>query len=177
MDRHLLAGPAEKPQRAYLSKPEIANELATCRALLVPSVCYEGGVPITILEAMSYYTPVLASNIGAIPDIIKPGETGFLFDPQTAESILESIAQLNLLSAKQHKDLIYEVITKEDGIAKIVMTLTAPDCPVAGEIMDEVQRKVAGIEGVKEALVELTFDPPWTKDMMTEEAKLELGFL
>lgn len=73
--------------------------------------------------------------------------------------------------------LVYEIITKEDGIAKIVMTLTAPGCPVAGDIMEEVQRKVAGIPGVKEALVELTFDPPWTKDMMTEEAKLELGFL
>jgi len=72
---------------------------------------------------------------------------------------------------------VYEIITKEGGIAKIVMTLTAPGCPVAGEIMNEVQRKVAAVEGVSEALVELTFDPPWTKDMMTEEAKLELGFL
>jgi len=73
--------------------------------------------------------------------------------------------------------LVYEIITKEDGIAKIIMTLTAPGCPVAGEIMDEVQRKVAAIDGVKESLVELTFEPPWTRDMMSEEAKLELGFL
>lgn len=73
--------------------------------------------------------------------------------------------------------LVYEIITKEGGIAKVVMTLTAPGCPVAGEIMDEVQRKVAAIEGVNESLVELTFDPPWTRDMMSEEAKLELGFL
>ncbi|WP_243403314.1 metal-sulfur cluster assembly factor [Sphingobacterium haloxyli] len=73
--------------------------------------------------------------------------------------------------------LVYEIITKEDGTAKIVMTLTAPGCPVAGDIMEEVQRKVAGVPGIKEALVELTFDPPWTKDMMSEEAKLELGFL
>lgn len=73
--------------------------------------------------------------------------------------------------------LVYEIITKEDGIAKIVMTLTAPACPVAGEIMDEVQRKVATVPGVKESIVELTFDPPWTRDMMTEEAKLDLGFL
>ncbi len=71
--------------------------------------------------------------------------------------------------------LVYEIITKEGGIAKVVMTLTAPGCPVAGDIMDEVQEKVAAIDGVNEALVELTFDPPWTKDMMTEEAKLELG--
>ena len=73
--------------------------------------------------------------------------------------------------------LVYEIITKEDGTAKVIMTLTAPGCPVAGEMMEEVQRKVARVPGVKEALVELTFDPPWSKDMMTEEAKLELGFL
>ena len=73
--------------------------------------------------------------------------------------------------------LVYEIITKEDGTAKVIMTLTAPGCPVAGEMMEEVQRKVALVPGVKEALVELTFDTPWTKDMMTEEAKLELGFL
>ncbi|MCC2600111.1 iron-sulfur cluster assembly protein [Sphingobacterium sp. FBM7-1] len=73
--------------------------------------------------------------------------------------------------------LVYEIITKEEGIAKVVMTLTAPGCPVAGEIMEEVQRKVAAIPGVKEALVELTFDPPWNRDMMSEEAKLELGFM
>lgn len=73
--------------------------------------------------------------------------------------------------------LVYEIITKEDGVAKIIMTLTAPACPVAGEIMDEVQRKVAAIDGVKEAIVELTFDPPWTRDMMSEEAKLDLGFM
>ncbi|MFD2553256.1 metal-sulfur cluster assembly factor [Sphingobacterium tabacisoli] len=73
--------------------------------------------------------------------------------------------------------LVYEIITKDAGIAKVVMTLTAPGCPVAGEIMDEVQRKVAAIDGVNESLVELTFDPPWNRDMMSEEAKLELGFL
>lgn len=73
--------------------------------------------------------------------------------------------------------LVYEIITKESGTAKVVMTLTAPGCPVAGQIMDEVQQKVAAIPGVKEALVELTFDPPWTRDMMSEEAQLELGFL
>ncbi|MFD2597828.1 metal-sulfur cluster assembly factor [Sphingobacterium corticis] len=73
--------------------------------------------------------------------------------------------------------LVYEIITKEDKTAKIVMTLTAPGCPVAGDIMDEVQRKVADVDGVENAVVELTFDPPWNRDMMSEEAKLELGFL
>lgn len=73
--------------------------------------------------------------------------------------------------------LVYEIITREDGVAKIVMTLTAPNCPVAGSIMDEVQQKVAGIGGVKQALVELTFDPAWDKSMMSDVARLELGFM
>ncbi|HLS38313.1 MAG TPA: iron-sulfur cluster assembly protein [Sphingobacterium bovisgrunnientis] len=92
--------------------------------------------------------------------------------------VLESIYDPELKPANiVDLGLVYEIITKEGGIAKVVMTLTAPGCPVAGEIMDEVQRKVAAIEGVNESLVELTFDPPWNRDMMSEEAKLELGFL
>ncbi len=59
----------------------------------------------------------------------------------------------------------------------ITMTLTAPACPVAGEIIQEVQQKVQDVEGVTEAHVMLTFDPPWTKDLMSEEARLECGFL
>ena len=57
------------------------------------------------------------------------------------------------------------------------MTLTAPGCPVAGEIIMEVDNKVRAVEGVTDVNVMLTFDPPWKKDMMSEEAKLELGFL
>lgn len=95
--------------------------------------------------------------------------------PQIRE-ILETVYDPELKPANiVDLGLVYEIITKEGGIAKVVMTLTAPGCPVAGEIMDEVQRKVASIEGVNESLVELTFDPPWTRDMMTEEAKLDLG--
>jgi len=72
--------------------------------------------------------------------------------------------------------LVYEVKT-EGGKVNIIMTLTAPACPVAGEIIFEVQRKVEAIEGVTDVHVQLTFDPPWSKDMMSEEARLELGFL
>lgn len=94
------------------------------------------------------------------------------------QEVLETIYDPELKPANiVDLGLVYEIITKEGGIAKIVMTLTAPGCPVAGEIMDEVQRKVAAIDDVSEALVELTFDPPWNRDMMSEEAKLELGFL
>ena len=73
--------------------------------------------------------------------------------------------------------LVYEIKTMEGGKVKITMTLTAPACPVAGEIIMEVENKVRAIEGITDVHVHLTFDPPWTRDMMTEEAKLELGFL
>ncbi len=73
--------------------------------------------------------------------------------------------------------LIYEVVVDDDGKADITMTLTAPGCPMADELMAEVNQKVAAVEGVAEVHVNLTFSPPWTKDLMSEEAKLELGFL
>jgi metal-sulfur cluster biosynthetic enzyme len=73
--------------------------------------------------------------------------------------------------------LIYEVVIKDDGFVHIEMTLTSPNCPVAESLPAEVEEKVAGIEGASGAKVNIVFDPPWTQDMMSEEAKLELGFL
>ncbi|HVI44154.1 MAG TPA: DUF59 domain-containing protein [Chitinophaga sp.] len=73
--------------------------------------------------------------------------------------------------------LVYEIKIKENNRIGIDMTLTAPGCPVAGDIIREVDEKVRSIEGVSDVDVHLTFDPPWTKEMMSEEAKLELGFL
>jgi len=71
--------------------------------------------------------------------------------------------------------LIYNVDVDKNDNANIVMTLTAPGCPVADMLVDEVTQ-AAKVEGVKNASVELTFDPPWDKSMMSEEARLELGF-
>ena len=73
--------------------------------------------------------------------------------------------------------LVYDIRLEDRGEVKITMTLTAPACPAAGEIIHDVQQKVEALEGVVDCHVQLTFDPPWTKDMMSEEAKLELGFL
>ncbi len=73
--------------------------------------------------------------------------------------------------------LVYEVKIEGGEKVKITMTLTAPACPVAGEIVAEVQQKTEAIEGVKDVHVHLTFDPPWDKSMMSEEARLELGFM
>jgi len=73
--------------------------------------------------------------------------------------------------------LIYDVDIDEYDDVDITMTLTAPNCPVADDILREVRDKVAEIEGTNRVNVELTFEPPWDKSMMSEEAKLELGFL
>lgn len=73
--------------------------------------------------------------------------------------------------------LIYEIAIEEDNSVNILMTLTSPNCPSAEEIPREIETKVGNIEGVKKVTVKITFDPPWDKDMMSEEAQLELGLL
>ncbi|MDG1822324.1 MAG: DUF59 domain-containing protein [Flavobacteriaceae bacterium] len=73
--------------------------------------------------------------------------------------------------------LIYDVFVNEDNDVKILMTLTTPNCPVAESLPQEVKEKVRSLDEVNEVELELTFDPPWTRDLMSEEAQLELGFL
>ncbi len=73
--------------------------------------------------------------------------------------------------------LIYDVFVNEDNDVKILMTLTSPNCPVAETLPVEVEEKVKSIDEIKDAQVEITFDPPWSKDLISEEAKLELGML
>lgn len=73
--------------------------------------------------------------------------------------------------------LIYNISIDEQSVAHITMTLTAPNCPVAETLPVEVEETVMTIEGIAGCKVEITFDPPWTKDMMSEEAMLDLGFL
>ena len=73
--------------------------------------------------------------------------------------------------------LIYDVFVNEDNDAKILMTLTSPNCPVAESLPREVEDKVMTFKEINKAEVEITFDPTWTQEMMSEEAKLELGML
>ena len=95
-------------------------------------------------------------------EIVKVLKT--IFDPEIPVDIYEL-------------GLIYDVFVNEDNDVKILMTLTTPNCPVAESLPLEVKNKIADIKGVKSSEVEMTFDPPWTRDLMSEEAKLELGFL
>lgn len=73
--------------------------------------------------------------------------------------------------------LIYNIDLADDGLLEIDMTLTAPNCPAADFIMEDVRMKAEGVEGVKDVRLNLVFEPEWDRDMMSEEAKLDLGFL
>ena len=73
--------------------------------------------------------------------------------------------------------LIYKIDLQDDGDVARDMTLTGPNCPAADFIMEDIRQKIESVEGVKSAQINLVFEPEWDKDMMSEEAKLELGFL
>lgn len=73
--------------------------------------------------------------------------------------------------------LIYRIDISDDGICSIDMTLTAPSCPASDFLMEDIRQKVGTVDGIKQVDVKLVFEPEWNKDMMSEEAKLELGFL
>ena len=101
-----------------------------------------------------------ANSLGEkIVDVLKT-----IFDPEIPVDIYEL-------------GLIYDVFINEDNDVKILMTLTSPNCPVAETLPVEVEEKVKSLDEIKEVQVEITFDPPWTQDLISEEAKLELGML
>ena len=104
--------------------------------------------------------------------MIDPKELG-----ETVVKVLKTIYDPEIPVDIYELGLIYDVFLNEDNDVKILMTLTTPNCPVAESLPQEVKDKVASIEGVNSADVEMTFDPPWSRDLMSEEAKLELGFL
>jgi len=105
-------------------------------------------------------TEVQVQEVGdKIVDVLKT-----IYDPEIPVDIYEL-------------GLIYDVFVNENKEAKILMTLTSPNCPVAETLPVEVEEKVQTLDEIDNAEVEITFDPPWSQDMMSEEAKLELGFL
>jgi FeS assembly SUF system protein len=101
-------------------------------------------------------------------------------DPAFQERVLEALKTVrdpeipvNLVDL----GLIYELIVRKDGTVYVEMTLTTPACPVAGSLPGQVEEAVKGVDGVKEVRVKLVWTPPWTRERMTEEAKLELGLM
>ena len=99
------------------------------------------------------------------------------FQQSTVIDVLKSIFDPEIPVDIYELGLIYEVKITDDGFVNIEMTLTSPNCPVAESLPADVEEKVVKIEGATGAKVNIVFEPPWTQDMMSEEAKLELGFL
>ncbi len=95
----------------------------------------------------------------------------------TIVSVLKTIYDPEIPVDIYELGLIYEVKIDKEFNVEIEMTLTSPNCPVAETMPKEVEDKIAYILGVKSAKVNIVFDPPWSKDMMSEEAQLELGFM
>ena len=91
--------------------------------------------------------------------------------------VLKSIYDPEIPTDIYELGLIYDVMINEDNDVKVLMTLTSPNCPVAETLPLEVEEKVKSIDLIRSCEVEITFDPPWSKDLMSEEAKLELGML
>jgi len=101
-------------------------------------------------------------------------------DPALMERVVEALKTVrdpeipvNLVDL----GLIYELIVNRDGTVYVEMTLTTPACPVAGELPSQVQEAVAAVEGVRDVRVKLVWTPPWDRDRMSDEVKLELGLL
>ncbi len=107
-------------------------------------------------------TVINAKNKALADKVVETLKT--VFDPEIPVNIYEL-------------GLVYNIDIDENNNVKIDMTLTAPTCPIAGDIVEEVNDKVRQIEGVGKVEVNLTFDPPWDMSMMSLEAKLELGFM
>src|SRR5690606_22599562 len=96
---------------------------------------------------------------------------------QQIAKVLEGIYDAEMHGDIYELGLIYDVMINEDNDVKILMTLTSPNCPVAESLPQEVEQKIKAINVVNSVEIELTFDPPWSRDLMSEEAKFELGML
>ena len=145
---------AESGGAAEPTAPESAAPFDTSALTAPPPVEAAGAASEKPVEA----DPV--KTLELTPKIVEQLST--VYDPEIPVNIYEL-------------GLIYDIAVEADGLAVISMTLTAPGCPAAVTLPAEVQGKVKSIDGVSDARVDLVWEPPWTKDRMTEAAKLQLG--
>jgi len=119
-----------------------------------------------------------AEDVAAMEDVERPmPDEG---DPALREQVLEALKTVrdpeipvNLVDL----GLIYELIVNKDGVVYVEMTLTTPACPVAGALPGQVRDAISAVPGVQDVRVKLVWTPPWDKNRMSEEAKLELGLI
>ena len=115
-----------------------------------------------------------ATEEAAKPSSIPPDELARLSDDVI--SALKTVYDPEIPADIFELGLVYKIDIEDDRMVKIVMTLTAPGCPVAGEMPGWVENAVGAVEGVSGVVVEMTFDPPWTPDRMSEEAQVAVGW-
>jgi FeS assembly SUF system protein len=110
-------------------------------------------------------------------EVVRPeGEDDLsLFDP--VMDALKTVRDPEIPIDLVNLGLIYELLVKKGGIVFVEMTLTTPSCPVAASMPDEVKNTIAAVPGVEDVRVKLVWEPTWTQDRMSEEARLELGLM
>ena len=160
-------GARAEAQGATAPRPIIVFS-AKQRIPTIPNVTVNNSLkccPISFLFRYTLNSPSVSLLISeeqtkdAVIDVLKT-----VFDPEIPVNVYDL-------------GLIYEVNVFNSGEVEIVMTLTSPNCPAAASMPAEIEEKARGVAGVKDVTLELVFDPPWNQEMMSEEAKLELGFL
>lgn len=97
-------------------------------------------------------------------------------DKEAIITALKAVQDPELMFDIYEMGLIYDIIQEDNGDVKIIMTLTSPTCPIAGDMPTMVAHAVSSVQGVGQVTVELTFDPPWTIDRLSDEIKLLMGF-
>jgi FeS assembly SUF system protein len=107
--------------------------------------------------------------------MVRDAEKAALLEPQII-AVIKTVFDPEIPVNIHDLGLIYEIIVDRDAVVGVRMTLTAPACPAAQWLPAQVEEKVKSVDGVTDARVDVVFDPPWTKDRMTDAAKLELGF-
>ncbi len=185
-DASAAAGQMEHPSEAATSAASVDMETLTQNADAGAGVNAgarrESGLP---MVAQSIPTSVAPANAGASSSRLNgnlyndakplnPVERGMLEEEiiEALRTVYDPEIPVNIYDM----GLIYEIDVQNDRFIDLKMTLTSPGCPVAGTLPGEVQRKVETVEGVTGASVELVWEPTWTMEMMSEDARLELGF-
>jgi FeS assembly SUF system protein len=131
-------------------------------------------------DAIKEHFPRLAEALANNKASVADSGSDYIEDPELKNNIIEAIKTVydpEIPVNIYELGLIYEVNIKANGNVDVLMTLTSPGCPAAGMLPGDVEEKVRSVDKVSEVKVEVTFEPPWDQSMMTDEAKLELGFM
>ncbi len=147
---------SEQSKKISLSQPTIEDHAARVMREKIGSGPVAGtGIGATVELASADQQPLLENIIAALRTV---------FDPEIPLNVYDL-------------GLIYTIALDATNAARVTMTLTAPACPVAGAIVTDVRRKIEAIPEIPTADIELVWDPPWTRDRLSEEALLDLGFM